>query len=131
MKGYILKRELISIDKADMHAEIMGYRVTPVNKELIFDKIKDAEDYATKYNIKQFKRYLNAKKPINLSRKEEKSVWDVLKSIEDQQGLIPVAEAEHKLMNEGLSALKIEEYIAKLKKKGDIFEPRNGFLKAS
>ncbi len=57
------------------------------------------------------------------------TVKEVIAELENKVGkVIPLEDIIRSASSKGLSESEIEEIIQKLKKSGDIFEPRHGFL---
>jgi len=57
-------------------------------------------------------------------------VRELIKRLNEEKGMTPVSFSEiaEKLKQEGIDEKELEEIIQKLKRKGDIYEPRNGYF---
>lgn len=54
---------------------------------------------------------------------------DWFTTIKDPQGLVEEVILTNKLVVDGFTSYEVEKHIEQLRKKGDLFEPKNGFLK--
>ncbi len=58
-------------------------------------------------------------------------VLKFIKKAQQEQDMIPIEEVREEMKGEGMDKEKVDDVIDKLKKKGELYEPKRGFLKAT